>query len=75
MKNFDHSAELKDDLPLPSVNRIDYSNPAQYLDLQKSFGRLEELASLASVLGNESASQTLLSICHYINRNVIQEQS
>ena len=55
-------AMAAEDIPTPSVSRIDYSHPEKYLDVFPSFGNVEKIRQIGSSLRSGSAEHRIAAI-------------
>jgi hypothetical protein len=63
-------ATAADDIPTPSVDRIDYSHPEKYLEVHPSFGDVEKIREICKSLKAASAEKTLAAIDRWMNNNL-----
>jgi hypothetical protein len=65
----------EDAIPLPSVTRIDYSRPENYLVLHESMESEARIREVAAKIKAKTAEQTLLAINEWISRNLHYDDS
>jgi hypothetical protein len=66
----DARAHADDEIPEPSLTRIDYSQPQNYVVLNESLGDKQRIQELAVKLKADSPEQTLVAIGRWIKANL-----
>jgi hypothetical protein len=62
--------KVRDDAPMPSFERIDYSKPQDYLFLNDNMGSRERIMKAAAQIEGETPEKKLVSIHNWLESNV-----
>jgi hypothetical protein len=66
----DSPAKTKDEIPVPSCDRIDYSHPNAYLPLGAHFGSKDRILKVAATIKGKSPEEKLVAIHRWIESNL-----
>jgi hypothetical protein len=59
-----------DEIPIPSMDRIDYSHPEKYLQISPSYGDVAKIRKIADSLRSGTAEHRIAAIGRWIDKNV-----